>query len=304
MTSWEDVRRSSPGRSEPALVPTSYRSPSQSSLVARLEHRLLADDRSWWTGRNPLFVRGVAEVPGALYLNYLARKPYAASLAPGLFRPLDLPGDNETTLFTILLFTLERARPQRMPRALGVVTPRVMQSNWRFYGHVTVPGSDPRPGVLFVRTITTSLVLAAFGRRLARCFPVRRAQRMTLAAGASHVTGVIEPGPGSAPELAFEGERIHPPEVSHVFSGQFSSYHEYTRWIIDQHLSLVVWPRECIVQNMHLDFREAEIIPLRCLRCSVTDLDDFVAEPNRPFDCFVVEGLKVFLDTIHAVRVE
>jgi hypothetical protein len=74
-------------------------------------------------------MRVVAEVPRALYLNYLARKSDVASLSPRLFRPLDLPGDDSVTLFTILLFTLERTRPLWAPRTFGALAPRILQSN-------------------------------------------------------------------------------------------------------------------------------------------------------------------------------
>jgi hypothetical protein len=267
--------------------------------VNRLEQRWLADDDSWWTGRNPTFARVVAEVPGALYLNYLAPKAYAASLAPHVFRPLDLPGDDQATLFTILLFTLKRARPRLLPSALAALAPTVMQSNWRFYGHITQPGSDHRAGVLFVRTVTTSLMLAAFGRRLARCFPLRRARQMSVVWDGDQVTGIIEPGHGSAPGLAFEGEKSDSPPVSRVFGEQFPSYDQYARWIIDQHLSLVIWPREYVVQDMHLDFQEARITPLRCRRCSLSKFEELPSDQLTLIDCFAVEGLRVFLDDIY-----
>jgi len=287
------------------LIPNFYKSPSRSAVVNRLENKLLAADNSWWTSRYPLYARVVAEVPRALYLNFLANKSLVASLSPRLFRPLDLPGKTNTTLFTILLFSLERARPLWAPRMLGALAPRFMLSNWRFYGHITGPRSDSRQGVLFVRTVTPSLLLSAFGRRLARCFPLRRAWRMTLEWSACRLTGEVDPGGGSAPELVFEGEQIESPQVSVVFCQQFPSYADYARWIIDQHLSLVIWPREYVVQDMHLDFQEAKIIPLRCLRCRLAGLKDYIPDGTTlPMDCFAVEGLKVFLDKIWAARKE
>jgi hypothetical protein len=286
------------------LLANFYKSPSPSRVITRVENELLAADDSWWTGRFPLHTRLVAEVPRALYLNYLARKSYSASLAPRLFRPLDLPGDDNSTLFTILLFTLERARPLWAPRTFGVLAPRIMQSNWRFYGHIRESGPGSRGGVFFVRTVTTSLMLSAFGRRLARCFPLQRAHRMTLEREACRFSAVIDPGGGSAPELVFEGEQSEWPQVSDVFCQWFPSYQDYARWIIDQHLSLTIWPREYVVQDMHLDFQGAKITPLRCLRCRISGLDDFLPDEFKPIDCFAVEGLKVFLDKIYAVRTE
>src|SRR5262249_7340840 len=159
--------------------------------------KMLSADDSWWTGRDPLHTRVVAEVPRAVYLNFLAPKSYVAALAPHLFRPLDLPGDNTRTLFTILLFTMERARPLCAPPVVGALAPRIMQSNWRFYGHISEPEIESRPGVLFVRTVTSSLLLSVFGRRLARCFPLRRAERMELELQPQGVYAKIYPGHGS-----------------------------------------------------------------------------------------------------------
>lgn len=279
----------------------SYKSPSPSRLVARLENKLLSADDSWWTGRRPLHTRVIAEVPQALYLNYLVRKSYVATLAPHIFRPLDLPGDDDTTLFTVLLFTMEHAQPLWAPRLFGALAPRIFQSNWRFYGHIREPDSESRNAVLFVRTVTTSLALSAFGRRLARCFPLRRARRIKLAWTGREFTAAIEPGGGSAPELFFEGEQNESPDVTQNFGNAFATYNEYAHWIIDQHLSVVLWPREYVVQDMHLDFQEAKIIPLRCSACHVSGVQDFVPDDGKPIDCFVVENLRVFLDNVYAV---
>jgi hypothetical protein len=284
-----------------SLMVESYTSPSSSLVVSRLENKFLSGDESWWTGRAPLHTRVIADVPRAVYLNFLARKSYVNALAPGLFRSLDLPGDDRNTLFTILLFSLERARAAWAPQMFQFLAPRIMQSNWRFYGHLMPPGSQSQQTVLFIRTVTTSLTLSVFGRRLARCFPLRRADRMTLQSEGPRVNALIDPGKGSAPELVFEGEQAESGEIPAVFSGPFSSYQTYARWIIDQHLSLVVWPREYIVQDMHLDFQSAKITPLRCLRCSISGLEDFNAHDSKPIDCFLVEGLTVFLDNIYAV---
>src|SRR6516164_569222 len=196
------------------VMPNFYQSPSLSGVVKRLENKLLAADDSWWTSRQPLYTRVVAEVPLALYLNFLANKSYVASLSPRLFRPLDLPGNPNATLFTLLFFSLERARPLWAPRTLGALAPRVMQSNWRFYGHITGLGPDSRPGVLFVRTVTTSLLLSAFGRRLARCFPLQRAHRMTLECAARRLIGAIDPGGGSGRNWYLKESKLNRPRLA------------------------------------------------------------------------------------------
>jgi hypothetical protein len=64
------------------LFPDRYKSPSRYRLLNRLEDKFLSADHSWWTGRYPFQTRVVAEVPRALYLNYLVEKSYVAALAP------------------------------------------------------------------------------------------------------------------------------------------------------------------------------------------------------------------------------
>jgi hypothetical protein len=267
-------------------------------LWAALENRLLSGDESWWSGRNPLFGRVVADVPLALYLNFIGRKSYAASQAPGFFQPFEIAGAEDAALFTILFFSLEHTRPVSAPRWLGAIAPPFVQSNWRFYGRFSESADDTRAGVLFVRTITTSLMLAFFGRRLARCFPLLRARHMTIQATPQRVTAAIEPGGGSAPALAFSGDRIDAPQVPPLFAESFSSYEAYARSIIDQHLSVAIWPRERIVQDMHLNFREARIIPLRSVHCNISGMEQFAHAPIAPIDCFAVSGLQVYLDDV------
>jgi hypothetical protein len=92
------------------LLPNFYKSPSQCRLITRVENKLRAADDSWWTGRFPLHTRVVDEVPLALYLNYVARKSYFASLAPRLFRPLDLPGKDLDSTHTALMSMFVRTR--------------------------------------------------------------------------------------------------------------------------------------------------------------------------------------------------
>lgn len=223
-----------------------YQSPSAFRILAWFEDRMLAPDSSFWTGRRPMYARMVAEVSRALYLNFLVKKSLATTLAAGLFVPHDLPDKNDAVLFTILLFTLERARPRWAPGILGALAPRIMQSNWRLYGDIAEPTVESRCGVLFVRTVTTSLLLAAFGRRFARCFPLRRARRMQLDCNSPQVTAFIDAGSGTAPELVFEGQKTEfamPPRVN----GEWADYNSYARSVIDQHLSLAVWPQEYVV---------------------------------------------------------
>ena len=77
------------------LIPNFYKSPSRSAVVNRLENKLLAADNSWWTSRYPLYARVVAEVPRALYLNFLANRSLVAfTESPSLSAPRS-SGQNE-----------------------------------------------------------------------------------------------------------------------------------------------------------------------------------------------------------------
>jgi hypothetical protein len=124
---------------------------------------------------------------------------------------------------------------------------------------------------------------------------------MQIECQSDNVIGLIDPGAGSAPALLFEGKQAEHPAFPHLRYERFASYDSYARWIIDQHLSLVVWPREYVVQDMHLDFRDARITPLTCSQCRISGFEDFLPQQQKPFDCFVVENLRVFLDSINAV---
>jgi hypothetical protein len=101
------------------------------------------------------------------------------------------------------------------------------------------------------------------------------------------------------------------PAATSDVAGQlgFREYDAYARWLIDQHLSLAIWPRETIVQDMHLDFARAKITPLRANLCQVSGLDSLdegldglLLDPTQPVDCFAVEGLRVFLDEVAIFR--
>jgi hypothetical protein len=276
-----------------------YRSPSRFPLISRFENLWLSGEVSWWRGKKPIFVRTVAEVPEAIYLNYKASRSYATALAPGLFEPLSLRGSDDATLFTILIFRLEKSRPRWIPRILAELVPPIMQSNWRFYGHIVEGSAAPRPCVVFVRTVTTSLALAVFGRRLARCFPLHRARSMHVHWSGDDVTVSIDPGRGSAPALHYAGRRTTvEARMNYPLVKEFSSYHDYARWVIDQHLLLVRWPGECVIQDMHLDFGPAQIIPLTCREHSIRELD-FMTPQIELIDSFAVKGLQVFLDDVY-----
>jgi hypothetical protein len=105
---------------------------------------------------------------------------------------------------------------------------------------------------------------------------------------------------GSSPRCRCHdgGPRIHPAPPTVAGRLGFERYDEYARWIIDQHLSIAVWPTEHVVQDMHRDFAGSTITPLRCTTCRVSDLDGLVEDPTQPIDCFVAEGLRVLLDDI------
>jgi len=199
--------------------------------------------------RRPIYIRMRARVPGVLYVNFLADRSYADRLAPESFRPTPWPADQHKTLFTILMFRLRSGRPTRAPAALGRFTPSLWQSNWRFYGTLTSLPEGQQPGVLFWRTVTDSRFLTMFGLRLARCFPVQRAQRMELRCHGREVFASISAGSGAAPSLSFQGELTDDEEVPLPLQASFTRFVDYATWVADQHLSATVWPHDVVVQD-------------------------------------------------------
>ena len=129
--------------------------------------------------------------------------------------------------------------------------------------------------------------------------------RLAFEQNPDRVSAEIARGGGSAPEFRFEGTTSPSPTSDVAGQLGFREYDDYARWLIDQHLSLAIWPRETIVQDMHLDFAHAKITPLRASLCQVSGLDDLeglLLDPTHPVDCFAVEGLRVFLDEVAIFR--
>jgi hypothetical protein len=107
------------------------------------------------------------------------------------------------------------------------------------------------------------------------------------------------PGRGSAPALHYAGRcTAEESRMNHPVVEEFSSHNDYARRIIDQHLSLVLWPGECVIQDMHLDFGAAQIIPLTCTEHSIRGLD-FMTPQIELIDSFAVKALQVFLDDVY-----
>jgi Uncharacterized conserved protein (COG2071) len=242
-----------------------------------------------------------AKVPRVLYLNFVAKRAFVDQLASDCFQPRPLATDPATTLFTVLLFELEQARPRWAPSVLGKLSPTIRQSNWRFYGTLTSLPEGDRSGVFFWRTVTDSRALTGFGLHLARCFPLRRAERMSIRRSGADVEARIEPGLGQAPALAFRGRITSDDGVPAPFRGQFTSFLDYARWIVNQHLSMTVWPREVVIQNMHLEMSATRFAAVETESIAIPGIEEFVEAPVTPLSCFWVEGLEVHLDSIRAL---
>jgi len=246
-----------------------------------------------------MYVRMRARVPGVLYLNFLADLRYAERLAPNSFRPAPLATTAGKTLFTVLLFQLRGSHPVWAPSMLGRFAPDVWQSNWRFYGTLTSLPEGARPGVLFWRTVTDSRWLTMFGLRLARCFPLRRVQRMEVRRRGQDIHAFV--GTGKELELSFQGQATASEEVPTPLRASFPRFVDYARWITDQHLSLTVWDHDVVVQDMHLTLDTARFINVNANAVSIPALQDFVEDPGRPLSCFWAEDLVVWLDSIRAL---
>jgi len=226
--------------------------------------------------RRPLYIRLRARVPGVLYLNFLADQGYAERLAPDVFRPTPLAINAGKTLFTILLFQLRGGRPAWTPSLIGRLAPNVWQSNWRFYGTLTSLPGAAQPGVLFWRTVTDSRWLTVFGLRIARCFPLRRVRRMEVRRHGRDIRAFV--GTGAELQLSFQGALTESDEVPTPFRASFRRFADYTRWIVDQHLSLTVWDREVVVQDMHLNLDAARFMTVEPHAVSIPALRDFVED--------------------------
>lgn len=242
----------------------------------------------------PVYFRVRARVPRALYLNFLASREFAAALAPDCFEPLRLEDQPERTLFSILVFELEGARPLWVPKWCGALAPRIIQSNWRFYGSVRGLPEGEQAAVLFWRTLTDSRLLAFWGLHLGRFLPVERARRLELWRQDEEVHAGAEPG------LEFSGSVATGGSVPAPFRGRFGSFEEFARSVMEQRRAVTVWPREVVVQELHLGFETARIHPLEPRRVEVAGAEEFLENPARPLASFLVEEMEVRLEAVRS----
>jgi len=89
--------------------------------------------------------------------------------------------------------------------------------------------------------------------------------------------------------------------VPSPFRTSFGRFADYARWIANQHLSLAVWDREVVVQDMHLTLGAARFVNVEPHEVSIPALRDFVEDPARPVACSWGENLEVWLDSIRAL---
>ncbi len=123
---------------------------------------------------------------------------------------------------------------------------------------------------------------------------------MTLTREGEIITAEAESGEGSAPGLFFRGRLSEQKDVPEPLRGQFSTFGDYTRWIMDQHLSVTVWGREAVVQEMHLTLEGARVRAVEPLEVEAPTLGELVESPARPLAGFLGENLEVWLDSIRA----
>ncbi len=243
---------------------------------------------------SPLFLPLVARARRTLYVNYLARRDFAGALAPDCFRPMQRETDPTRTLFSILVFELEGARPVWAPRWCSRLAPRVIQSNWRFYGSVTALPEGERAGVLFWRRLTDSQIVAFVGR-FSRALPAGRVTTMHLRRTDDEVTAAIER------TMEFDGRVAPEADVPEPFRARFGSFGEFARSVMDQRLAVTVWEREVAAQELRLGVESARVLPLEPLRVQLAGVEKFVENPERPLACFLVEDLDVQLVSIRRI---
>jgi hypothetical protein len=85
-------------------------------------------------------------------------------------------------------------------------------------------------------------------------------------------------GTGAELQLSFQGALTESDEVPTPFRASFRRFADYTRWIVDQHLSLTVWDREVVVQDMHLNLDAARFMTVEPHAVSIPALRDFVED--------------------------
>ncbi|WP_342117856.1 DUF2071 domain-containing protein [Pseudoduganella sp. OTU4001] len=247
-------------------------------LLAKLANsRRIAATRRAILSRLP-FMTLESDVRDVVYLTWMVDAATAQAMVPP---GLKLWQRNGLTPFSILTYRHGGFGPTLAGPARKLL-PSPLQSNWRLY--LEEPGK-----VYFVRNVMDSALHALGTRMFSDILPTHLPARFSHEHDGARYTTIIEPGAGSAPQLAAEAsvttERTLPPALAQAFD----SWDEAVAFLACQHEAMIKIPAlgRMAVSEISLPIPLDEVLPLAPGR---VDCPMIGPRAGSPF-CFAVPSV-------------
>lgn len=214
-----------------------------------------------------------SDVTDVIYATWMVDVRKAATFAPAGAQLWQCQGK---TPFTILCYRHGHFGP-RFAGPLRRVFPSPLQSNWRLYLEQPMPAAPQLATVAFVQNVFSSAVYAASTRLFSDALPSHLAACFELVVDAQTACVRIDPGLGSAPQLAMTLKRGCEPELPPAFRGMFKSWGEAVERLASQEAAVVevVSAGAVALATISLPVAVERIEPLqldtRALRCPMLD---------------------------------
>jgi hypothetical protein len=248
------LRRSRPDERSGRMAPWVH--PRQNGLGSLLNgvanSRLIRSVGEWLP--LPAFVSDITNV---IYVNYLVKADLLEPLVPSGLELQRLGPNSDYALFTHLTYQHGHFGPQLLGR-LRRFMPSPVQSNWRIY--VRDPHTNLR-GIYFVTTAISQILPSLMARLFSEGIPMhclRRGDVRAIGAGVFQVT--LDPGAGSAPDLALTLQAADCVAFESPWSECFASFEDLLPYCVpqDRAMSSQPWAGRVTRQEIELG------IPLEC----------------------------------------
>ncbi len=239
-----------------------------SPLVERIANSRLARAYGEWVPA----IAFISNITNVIYVNYLVEARRLQPLVPAGMELQTLGTDGKWALFTHLSYQHGHFGPQILG-PLRRFMPSPVQSNWRIYVR---DSQTQRSGIYFVTTAINKTLPALLARLFSEGIPMHLLQTGIVSAkpdGSFEVC--LDPGAGSAPDLAMTLIPSAVPEFAAGWSACFASFHELLAYCVpqDRAMSTQSWYRRVTRQEIELG------IPLEiCEPLSATTLTSNAAQ--------------------------
>jgi hypothetical protein len=239
------LRRDRPESAHGRLAP--WRHPRLRFLDGLANSRFL---RAWGELVPTLALR--SDVRDVVYVSYVVDAERLAVLVPPGLELQRLGPGGRFAVFTFLTY-LHGGLGPRLLGPLRRLLPSPIQSNWRI--HVRHPPSG-RAGIYFVSNAISSTVHALAARLLAEGMPMHVPRHTELASDAGGCRVRLDPGAGSAPDVAATLRPVPAPETEgfdEAFRYCFPSWRDFLAYVVPQDRALSVQPWRAQVTSQEID---------------------------------------------------